>query len=186
LQKFQEQLQRSVHFLKTATRQNTEERRLKRERVYADMYARSVRALGESPETQPLWERIAPVPVGNDAVAKDRLEILLQQHLDGVAGVDGSAIEHVADVLMGYFRQEQAIVREGSAIQQRINRLLGRAPPTRALTGSDLAIHYRLLASIYLPEQLADVGGRLPYFVDEIEEGLGLDVTITGESIELH
>jgi hypothetical protein len=182
---FQERLERSVTFLRTLSRQNTEERRLKREQVYAEMYARSALALGASPDEGSLSQRIAPVAVGNDAGAGAHLRTLLQRQFAGIAGVDDVAIGRMVDVLMDYFRLEQAIIRAASEIQQNINRLLGRAPPSRALTGADLAIHYRLLASIYTAEQLTSVGGRLPELVDELEEELGLRVAVSGEAIEI-
>lgn len=179
----QERLENSLMFLRTLTRQNTEERRLKREQVYVEMYARSVSGLGAAAQQGTLPERIAPVPAGNDAEASARLHTLLQQRFSAVA--DTAAIVSMADVLMDYFRREQAMIRTASAIQQSINRLLGREHPTRPLTGADLAIHYRLLESIYSAEHLASTGGRLPYLVDELEEQLGLRVVVTGDAIEI-
>jgi hypothetical protein len=179
----QQRLEHSLTFLRTLTRQNTEERRLKREQVYVEMYARSVSALGESSQQGTLPERIAPVAVGNDADASARLQSLLQQRSSGTA--DAQTIASMVDVMMDYFRREQAIVRAATAIQQRINRLLGRKPPTRALTGADLAIHYRLLESLYTAEHLASAGGRLPYLVDELEEQLGLRIRVEADAIEI-
>lgn len=181
---FQEQLERSLTFLRTLTRQNTEERRLKREQVYVEMYARSANALGSSSQSGTLQERIAPVAVGNDAAACARLKTLLQRRFSEVADADASAIEHMVDVLMDYLRCEQAIVRTASGIQRSINELLGRKQPSRALTGSDLAIHYRLLASLYTAEHLASAGGRLPHLIDDLEEHLGLQIVVTGDAIE--
>jgi hypothetical protein len=182
---FQELLERSLIFLRTLTRQNTEERRLKRERVYVEMYERSARVLGSSSHRGSLSERIAAVAVGNDAEASARLRTLLQRQFSGIADADGPAIEHMVDILMDYLRREQAIIRAASDIQQNINRLLGRQQPSRALTGSDLAIHYRLLASIYTAEHLANSGGRLPYLVDQLEEELGLRIVVSGEAIDI-
>jgi hypothetical protein len=178
----QERLEQSLTFLRTLTRQNTEERRLKREQVYVEMYARPVSALGSSSEQGTLQDRIAPIAAGNDAEASADLQALLQQRF---AEVDASSIASVVDVLMDYFRREQAMVRTASQIQQRINRLLGRQQPARALTGADLAIHYRLLESLYTAKDLATAGGRLPYLVDEIEAQLGLRVVVTGDAIEV-
>jgi hypothetical protein len=179
----QERLENSLKFLRTLTRQNTEERRLKREQVYVEMYARSVSGLGAAAQQGTLPERIAPVPVGNDAEASARLQTLLQHRFSAVA--DTASIVNMADVLMDYFRREQAMIRTASAIQQSINRLLGREHPTRPLTGADLAIHYRLLESIYSEEHLASTGGHLPYLVDEIEKQLDLRVVVTGDAIEV-
>lgn len=182
---FQEQLERALTFLRTLTRQNTEERRLKREQVYVEMYARSVSALGSLSQPGTLPERIAPVAVGNDAEVSARLQTVLQRRFSEVDDADASAIEHMVEVLMDYFRSEQAIVRTASGIQRSINELLGRKQPSRALTGADLAIHYRLLAPLYTAEHLASAGGRLPYLTDDLEEHLGLRIVVTGEAIEI-
>jgi hypothetical protein len=179
----EERLGKSLTFLRTLTRQNTEERRLKREQVYVEMYARSVSGLGASAQQGTLTERLAPVAVGNDAEASDRLRTFLQQRFANVASA--AAIQSMVDVLMDYFRREQAIVRTASAIQQSINRLLGRKTPSRPLSGADLAIHYRLLESIYSPEHLASTGGHLPDLVDELEQQLGLRAAVTGDAIEI-
>jgi hypothetical protein len=181
---FREHLQRSVKFLRTATRQNTEERRVSRERAYADMYAQCARGLDPSSKAT-LSERIAPVCAAHHAGAADRLRALLQQRFHGIAAADGPALEGVVDALMDYFRREQAIVRAASEIQQRINRLLGRTLPTRPLTATDLALHYRLLSLHYQPQALLDVGGRLPYLVDELEEELELRIVVSSDAIEI-
>ncbi len=147
------------------------------------MYARS--AHGLNTDEVPLSRAIAPTPVGNDADACVHLRDLLLQRFSVVTAADDAAIRQMVDVLMDYFRREQAIVRRASDIQQNINRLLGRVPPLRALTGADLAIHYRLLASIYPTEQLASLGGRLPYLADDLQETLGLRIVASGEAIAI-
>jgi len=178
-----ERLERSMKFFEERTRQGTEERRVKREQVYMEMYARSARVLDK--DDVPLSEHIAPIPVGNDEEAGAGLRDLLQHRFGAVTAADDGAIGRMVNVLMDYLRREQAIVRRASDIQKNINRLLGRRSPSRALTGTDLAIHYRLLASIYPEEQLASLGGRLPYLVDDLEETLGLRIVVSGEAMNL-
>lgn len=182
---FRERLQRSATFLRTATRLKTEGERASHERAYADMYAKCASALGAPSAETALSERIAPVRVGHHECAADRLRAVLRHRFRGIAAADGAALEGVVDALMDYLRQEQAIVRAASEIQQRINRLLGRANPTRPLTAADLALHYRLVALHYQPQELQDVGGRLPYLVDELEEELGLRVVVASDVIEI-
>ncbi len=182
---FQERLERSLIFLRTLTRQNTEERRLKRELVYVEMYERSANALGTAPLGESLADRITPVAIGNDSEASARLHDLLQKHFVGVRGADDVAITRMTAVLMDYFRSEQAIVRTSAAIQARINRLLERQQPSRPLSGADLAIHYRLLESVYSDEHLASVGGHLPYLVDDLEQLLRLRIVVTGDAIDI-
>ena len=100
---------------------------------------------------------------------------MLQQRFGAIAAPDGPAFAGVVDVLMDYLRQEQAIVRAASEIQARINRLLGRTPPMRPFTASDVALYYRL----------QEVGRRLPYIVDELEEALGLRVVVRSDAIDI-
>ena len=63
--------------------------------------------------------------------------------------------------------------------------LLGRESPKHPLTASDIALHYRLVALDYDPEELRGIGNRLPYLVDDIEESLGLHVAVSGDAIEI-
>ena len=180
-----ESLQRSVRFLRTATRLRTAEQRGSHARVYADMYAQCAHGLGASSSGAALAACIAPVCAAHHADAAERLRAVLRRRCYGSAVADSPALERMVAVLMDYLRQEQAIVRAASEIQQRINGLLGRTPPTRALTASDLALHYRLVALEYRPEKLQDVGGRLPYLVDELEETLGLHIVVSSDAIDI-
>jgi hypothetical protein len=182
---FCERLRRSVRFLRTASRMKTEEHRAVLERAYADMYAQCASGLGSAPSGLPLAERIAPVGAATHASAAARLRALLQRRSCAISGTQGAALERLTDTLMDYFRREQAIVRAASEIQSRINRLLGRTPPVRPLTGADLALHYRLVSFHYPRQQLQDLGGRLPYLGDELEQGLGLRAVVTGDAIEI-
>jgi hypothetical protein len=84
-------------------------------------------------------------------------------------------LERLVAGLMDYFRQEQAIVRAACEIQQRINRLLGRTPPTRPFNASDIDIYNRMDGDV----------ARLPYLVDELEEMLGLRIVVTQDTIEI-
>jgi hypothetical protein len=182
---FRERLRRSVRFHRTATRLQTEEQRVSHERVYADMYAQCASGLGAPSSGVTLAERIAPVGAAHHTFAADRLRAVLRRRFCGTATCDGAEFERMVIVLMDYFRQEQAIVRVASEIQQCINHLLGRTPPTRALTAADLALHYRLVALHYRPEELQDVGGRLPYLVHELEEELGMHIVVSSDAIEV-
>ena len=176
-----ERLHRSVEFLHKATRHNTEERREQREQVYEDMHSRSVHALGIAEHSVPLAQSIAAVAVGNDAQAGAHLRTLLEQRL----GAGADSLEQLVAALMGFFRQEQAVVRAARNVQDRINQLLGRSPPSQPLTAAHLAIHHRVLSTIYQPQVLERVGGRLPYLVDELEEELGLRIVLRGDEMEI-
>ena len=182
---FRERLRCSVRFLRTASRMKTEEHRIVLERAYADMYAQCARGLGSAGSGLPLAKRIAPVDAANHASAAARLRTLLHRRSCGTSGTQAAALASLTEALMDYFRREQAIVRAASEIQSRINQLLGRTPPMRPLTGSDLALHYRLVSFHYPRQQLQDLGGRLPYLGDELAEALGMRPAVTGDAIEI-
>jgi hypothetical protein len=172
---FRERFQQSARFLRTATHLGTEEQRASPERVYADMYAQCASGLGTASSGATLSERLTPIDAAQHAGATNRLRAVLQQRFGGLAAPNGPALAEVVVALMDYLRQEQAIVRAASEIQERINRLLGRTPPTRPFTASDVALYFRL----------QDVGRRLPYLVDELEEELGLRVVVSRDAIDI-
>jgi hypothetical protein len=172
---YRERFQQSARFLRTATRLGTEEQRASLARVYADMYAQCASGLATASSGATLAERLTPVDAAYHVSATNRLRGMLQQRFYGTAAPDGPALTAVVVALMDYFRQEQAIVRVASEIQAHINRLLGRTSPTRPFTASDVALYFRL----------QEVGRRLPYLVDELEEELGLHVVVSSNVIDI-
>ena len=177
-----ERLQRSMNYLHRSSRLRTEAQRATHEHAYADMYTHCADGLGASPTEASLSGRILPRYAAHHEEAANRLHAALQNRLQGV---DDSALSSLVHILVNYFRQEQAIVRAASEIQQRINVLLGRESPKHPLTASDIALHYRLVALDYDPEELRGIRNRLPYLVDDIEESLGLHVAVSGDAIEI-
>jgi hypothetical protein len=139
------------------------------------MYAQSASGLGMASPGLTLSDLITPIEAAQHVDAAHRLRAILQQHFRGSVAPHGSAFEAVVAALMHYFRQEQAIVRAASEIQARINHLLGRTPPMRPFTAADIALYFRL----------QDVGRRLPYLVDELEEELGLHISVSSDVIDI-
>jgi hypothetical protein len=172
---FRERLRSQVRFLRTKTFLATEEWRVSRERVYADMYAQCASGLGTPSSGATLAGRIAPICAAHHADAADQLRALLGRRFCRTVASDSPELESLVAALMDYFREEQAIVRAACEIQQRINHLLGRTPPTRLFKASDINLYY----------QLQDVTRRLPYLVDELEEVLGLHIVVTRDTIEI-
>src|SRR5206468_3443396 len=91
-----------------------------------------------------LAERLRPRSAAHHRAAAERLRAVVRQRLGGTDVSDGPEVEQVVAALMDYFCQEQAIVRAACAIQQRINRLLGRPLPTRPFTAADFDLYYQL------------------------------------------
>jgi len=152
----------------------TEEQRGSRARVYADMYTQCARGLGVRSSEATLAERLRPRNAAHHRAAAERLRAVIRQRLGDTAVADSPEVEQVVAALMDYFCQEQVIVQEACAIQQRINRLLGRTPPTRPFAAADIDLYY----------QLQDVRG-LPYLGAELEEVLGLQVVVRSDAIEI-
>lgn len=172
---FRDRLRQSAAYLSSDTLIGTETWRQSRDKGLADMYAQCATGLGVAASGATLTERLLPAGPEHCIETTERLYALLQRRFYAFAPANDNGLAKVIDVLMDYFRQEQAIVRAASEVQQHINNLLGRTPPKRPLTASNIAIYYRL----------QDVGKRLPYLVDEIEETLDLRIAVGSDDIEI-
>jgi hypothetical protein len=170
-----ERFQSLVTFIRTRTFVQTEEWRASRDRAYADMYEQAANGLDPEGSARTLSAYLTPVWEVHHGYAMEQLRVLLQQRLCPSHTRQRSALESFVACLMDYLRQEQAIVRATGDIQQRINHLLGRTPPLRPLTASDLHVYYLL----------QEVKRRPPYLMDELEEELGLHIIVTANTIEL-
>ncbi len=171
---WQERFRNSVKFLRTDSFLATEEARVKRERVYADMYAQCVFGLGAGyDQERTLAARIAPIAAPSHVDAARQLRAAFQK-LAGVSkAAENPEIEDMVTTLMDYFQYELAIVRAICRIQQHINYLLERTPPTRPFTAAAIDLYVRLLGETR----------RLPYLANEVAEMLGLRITVTLEDI---
>lgn len=170
---WRERFRNAVEFLHTRSLLANEEWRVDRERAYADMYMQCARGLGV--EDALLAQRIAPVAQAQHAEVAQQLRRLLRQRCAIAAGTDSPEIENLVADLMDYLQREQAVVRAASEVQQHINRLLGRTPPTRPLTAADLDIYNQMLGNV----------ARLPYLVDELSAALDLRIVVTQDAIEI-
>lgn len=183
LQPLRELLRRAVQYLRSATRLKNEEQRLVLEHAYADMYARSAQGLRETNAADALPARLASACAGRPEQTRQRLLALLS--CPEAARDQRKGLAAMAQALADYLAQEQAVVRVAAEVQQHINRLLGRTPPSRPLAAIDLALHYRLVAFHYQDAELQQAGGRLPYLVDDLCEAFGLRVRVTADGIDL-
>ena len=168
-------LQGSVTLMRTRSFIRTEAWRASRERAYADMYEQAARGLGSEGAGRTLSASLTPVWEGHHGYAMAQLRVLLGQRLCPPHVRQSPALEGLVACVMDYLRQEQAIVRATCEIQQCINDLLGRTPPLRPLQASDLYVYYLL----------QDVKRQPPYLVHDLEEGLGLHIVVTSNTIEI-
>ena len=175
LRALRDRLQGSVTLMRTRSFIRTEEWRASRERAYVDMYEQAAKGLDSQGAERTLAEYLTPVWETHHGYAMEQLRVLLGQRLCPSHGRQSPALESLVTCLIDYLRQEQAIVRAACETQQRINALLGRTPPLRPLTASDLYVYYLL----------QDVKRQPPYLVHELEEGLGLHIVVMSNTIEI-
>jgi hypothetical protein len=170
-----ERLARSVQYLQASTRRTVNEYRAALNRVYEDMYTQCAHGLGSTSAGATLAACLSPCWTAQHAEATERLRVVLRQRFCCTGATHGSDLARVVAVLMDYLRQEQALVREASTIQQRINHLLGRPAARQPLTAFNLHLFYQLL----------DVRQRQPYLGEDLEEVLGLRIVVMQDTMEI-
>ena len=169
--------QAHVDRLRQATYLGTEERRVHRDRVYADMLLQCTRGLGPADAGPSLAERLAPRRQAGDAAAEAALQQALQRHFGHP--VDEVARQHLQALhttVMDDLRHTRAVLREAVAVQQGINVLLGRMAPWRGLEAADLDLHNQLQGA---------AARHLPFLIDELQAVLGIAISVTSGSIEI-
>jgi hypothetical protein len=169
-----DRLRGRIASLNASTYLASEEWRSSRDRVYADMFEQC--AAGQS---QPRGESLPAQLALNRQHCDSGFTRRVRQSLGAALGNADAESLHAAQLascLMQYAETEQAIVRTACAVQQRINRLLGRPAPLRPFAASQLNIHNLL--------QPAD-SRRLPYLWDELEAALGIRLDAGEDGIEL-
>jgi hypothetical protein len=147
----------------------TEERRVDRERVYADMYAQCAFGLAGAAPDQSLPERISVRPTSGDEAAERQLRGALVRYLGVAAYPPIPHLDAMHSCLMAFLRQTQGILRVACETQRSINTLLGRKQPERPFDAADIDIHIRLRG---------DTGNRSPYLLNDLEEILGIHITL--------
>ncbi len=149
---------------------------------YADAYAQAWRALHASPGAgasgasgaPTLAAEIAPAPAGDlHARAAAELRRLLDARF--TPGTGALSSERLADALIAYLREEQAILAATARRQEAINALLERTPATRPLRVRDFLVNYSMGAGL----------GSFPYIFDTLERELGIRVQCSAASIEV-
>jgi hypothetical protein len=99
----------------------------------------------------------------------DRLRDLLASRLPA------HTLDRIVDVLVGYLREEQAVLGAITPVVEAINALLDRPPPARPLTIRDLHLVHSLKGS----QQ------KLPYLFDSLDETLGIGIVCTADTVEI-
>lgn len=134
--------------------------------AYADAYRRCWQAL-RSPVGPPLHaEATAPCPLAPEhELARANLLARLRELTDEARAA------RVADRIVSYLREEQALLASVSAIQRAIDGLLGRPSPSRPLTSRDFRVAFMLEDHSY------------PNLIETLEEALELTLECTATTL---
>jgi hypothetical protein len=170
-----EYLHAKMNILNNQTHHATQEWRINRERVYADLYEQCALGLGW-PVDEELGQRIAPPPSAAHIDVANRVRSILRRNCYSRPPMDDHDAEQLLQCLMNYFLQAQAILALACDIQRNINSLLGRDAPARPLSATDIDVQ------VLLPGN--DARG-LPHLLDELESLLGFRAEITRDEIDI-
>lgn len=172
---FRERLRGRVEQVRTSTYLATEQWRVDRETVYADMYANCTHGLGVV-NAPSLSEQIAPRHTTQHLHFKQQLRTVLRQHFGYAADIEAASLDSLLACLMDFFVQQQAILKVACEAQQRVNALLGRAAPSRPFSVAEIDIHNMLQGK---------EGRRLPYLVDELQDIFRIQIAINKDTMTL-
>jgi hypothetical protein len=164
-----------MEILQNETLHATEEWRVNRESVYADIYAQCAAGLGR-PVDHTLGEKITPRSGPEHVAAANRLRAILRRQCYPKEPMDDHEAERLVVCLMNFFVQTQAILGLACDIQHGINAILGRAAPRRPLSATDVDVHVLLQG---------DEARRLPHLISGLEELLGFSAGITRDRIDI-
>jgi hypothetical protein len=173
---FVERMRGILESLKTVTYLGAEQWRVDRQKVYADMYQQCGRGLHIEEHAQSLTERIAPRRDARLMQVEQQMRDILSRHFQYAQGAGEPHLEKFLACTVDYFSQEQAILQVACATQRHINALLGRMPPKRPFSASDIDIHVLL--------QGRDAR-QVPYLGGELQAILGIGIVINHDRIAI-
>jgi hypothetical protein len=171
-----DKLQTRVERIRQTGYLSTEDHRIDRERVYADMYAQcGLGVTGVQPRPS-LDERIALTPLATSGSVSSQLRNALEQALQIDDGSVPRHLEELQECILGYLRQTQSVLHVACEAQRDINLLLGRPLPEQPFDAADINTHIRLRGD---REQGA------PFLLDDMKQILNLDITVDKGAIEI-
>lgn len=174
LKPLRDRLRERLEGMRRGTYLATEEWRVHREQVYADMYEQCGRGLSVPYAMPTLAVQLAVVP----GPALARVERILAGVLADRFGssADHPSLVEMAGCLAHFFGVTQAIIRAACVPQARINLMLGRQAPTRPFSAGEADVHNVLQGAEHR---------RLPYLVDELQDVLDVDIAIDACRIDV-
>ncbi len=162
--------------VRTATYLATERWRVDREAVYADMFEQSGAGLRPQPSCIRLAPELLPTMDAHSDALIDQLNGALARRLDATGLEHAVARARMAECIVDFLLREQAVIRLACGVQNAVNAVLERPAPARPFSSVEINLHNRL--------QDADPR-RLPYLIDELDELLGVHITVTGDRIRI-
>jgi hypothetical protein len=153
-----------------------EEWRTSREEVYADMYLQCGRGLAGLSGAPGLGTLLAPAWNSMHRKAESRLQQVLRQRFGLPDATIDAFVRGLSACVLEFLLRLQAALRAATAVQDYINRLLGRESPKRPISGADVDV-YNLLQG--------DDPDRMPFLIDELERLLGITIELDAGSLSI-
>ena len=146
-------------------------------RAYVDAYEVAHRALRQpvGPATLAGAIAIGPLTAVQRAAADELHALLVARVARGELAGGAPAAAQIAGVVIGYLREEQAILAQTTRIQDAINAVLDRPRPTRPLETRDFRVHF----------VLGHGDQRFPHLLDALGAELGIAVACTASAITI-
>jgi hypothetical protein len=145
------------------------------QRAYSDAYERSWRGLSAPVGKAMLAEEISPISEGDaHRAAIAELSAAICSRCSELGAEAASISAGVAEALVRYLRQEQAVLSSVSRVLASINTMLDRPRPARALSARDFQAYYLLSG-----------GAGFPYLLDTFHSAMGLEVDCAMDAIEI-
>jgi hypothetical protein len=173
---FREPMRAHGGMLLKSTYLANEEWRISREDVYADMYRQCGRGVTNFGGTPGLDVLLAPAWTDEHRQTETKLQDILRSHLELADETSRPFVRDVSARIMDFLLREQAVLRTATAVQNDINRLLGREQPIRTISAADINVHN--LMQGFDPD-------RLPYLIDELERLLGIQIDLDMDHLKI-
>jgi hypothetical protein len=150
--------------------------RANREDAFADMYRQCGRGLPGLADAPGLDVLLTPNWTDAHRQTEAKLQNILRSRFELVEETSEPFILDLSRCIMDFLLREQAVLRTAVGVQNDINRLLGREPPSRAISAADIKVYNIMLGS--------DLN-HLPHLTNELERLLGIHIDLDMGSLTI-
>jgi hypothetical protein len=141
--------------------------RASRESVYTYSYRECGRGITGLTDAPGLDVLLAPNWTNLHRQVEAELQSILRSRFELVGGTANALVLDLSHCIMDFLLRGQQVLRTALAVQNDINRLLGRERPNRTMGAADMDVYF--LIQGFNPH-------RLPYLIDELERLLAIDI----------